>query len=95
MNKGDRVVCIKLGKHIGCLTIDKHYTIQEIFYKVPFNKKGYGGFYRPKPTSDTQLEISLRNDLGGLSRCDFYLFETYEEWLAKFREQQMKTILDD
>lgn len=93
IKRGDKVVCIKLGKHVGCLTIDKHYTIQDSFHKVPFNNKG--GLYRPIPSSDIQLEVSLRNDLGGLSKCDFSLFETYEEWLSKWREQQIKSVIDD
>ena len=93
---GDKVVCLKLDKYVGSLTIDKHYTIEEILHKVPFDRrKSYGGFYRQKQASDTEMIFIIKNDLGLLIKCDFCLFETYDEWLAKWREQQMKTVLDD
>lgn len=86
---GDKVVTIRLGKHTGSLTIGKHYTIKQIFHNVTHY------VYRRNTPPDIGFEVLIQNDLGGLSRCDFNLFESYDEWLAKFREEQIKSVLDD
>jgi hypothetical protein len=72
---GDKICCIKLGKHIGSLTYSKVYTVVLVF--------------------NSKDEYLIHNDLGKVMLVESNLFESYEVWLSKFREEQIKSILDD
>ncbi len=81
---GDKIRCIKLGKHIGSLTYSKVYTVVLVL-----NSKEDANFF------SSPYKYLIHNDLGVVMLVESNLFESYEVWLSKFREEQIKSILDD
>jgi hypothetical protein len=79
---GDKICCI--SKHTDTLTYNKVYTVLLVL-----NSKEDANFF------SSPYEYLIHNDLGVGMLVESNLFESYEVWLPKFREEQIKSIIDD